>query len=347
MIRTFSAIVVLSVGVWAASAASARADVPDVVVSIKPVHSLVAGVMKGVGEPTLLIKGGASPHSYSLRPSEASSLQNAEVVFWVGDELETFLEKALEALPKHATVVALHEVDGVTLLPFREGAEWEKHADDHEAHAKEHAHADEHHHEGTSDDSEEHAGHEHGKHADEPAHHAHGEKNMHIWLDPANAEAMVSRIALALSEADPANAPRYRSNAIALTDRLAEMDSVIDRDVAPVKRSPYIVFHDAYQYFETRYDLSPAGSITVDPDRKPGVRRIKEIRQKIQDTGAVCVFSEPQFEPAIVNTVIEGTKAKTAILDPLGADLAPGADAYFQLMHGLASSLRGCLRQSS
>jgi len=336
MIRTVSAIAVLSLSAWALPVGTVLAEIPNVVVSIKPVHSLTAGVMKGIGKPTLLIKGGASPHSYSLKPSDAKALQNADVVFFIGEEMETFLEKPLRALPLHAAVVPLHEADGVTLLAYRDGADWEKHTHDHEAHEEAHGHADHH--------SEELAGHDHGKHTDE---HALGEKNMHIWLDPANAKAMVDRIALALSEADAANAPQYRENATALNNRLTELDSGIDRDLAPVRRSPYIVFHDAYQYFETHYDLSPAGSITVDPDRKPGARRIKEIREKIEETGAVCVFSEPQFEPAIVTTVIEGTNARTAILDPLGADLAPGADAYFQLMRGLATSLQGCLRQSS
>jgi zinc transport system substrate-binding protein len=344
MIRTILAIVLFGWSAWAFPAGMALSAVPEVVVSIKPVHSLAAGVMKGVGEPTLLIKGGASPHSYSLRPSEAASLQNADVVFWIGDELETFLDKPLQALPKHATVVALHEADGVTLLPFREGTEWEQHLAGPMADPEDHGHAEHSHHGDTDHHDEEHTGTHNAEHTGE---HAHGEKNMHIWLDPTNAQAMVHRIVAVLSERDSANAPRYRANGAALIDRLIEVDTAIDRDLAPIKSCPYIVFHDAYQYFETHYGLSPAGSISVDPDRKPGARRITEIRRKIGETGAVCVFSEPQFEPAIVKTVIAGTNAKTAVLDPLGAELAPGADAYFELMRGLATSLRGCLRQSS
>lgn len=341
MLRKLSAIVVLSVSAWAPPAGTTLADVPDVVVSIKPIHSLAAGVMKGIGEPTLIIKGGASPHNYSLRPSEAYALQNADVVFWVGKELETFLEKPSQAVPEHAAVVALHEAHGVTLLSFREGAEWEDHADDHTAHSEDHGDADHH---GDDHPGDDHTEHHHGERTDG---HAYGGTDMHIWLDPDNASAIVTQIVTTLSEIDTANAPRYQSNGTALNDRLEELDSAIDHDLAPIKASPYIVFHDGYQYFEKHYGLSPAGSITVDPDRKPGARRIKEIRQKIEETGALCVFSEPQFEPAIVNTVIEGTNTKTAILDPLGADLVPGGGAYFQLMRGLAASLRGCLGGSS
>jgi len=348
------------------SAGTTRAEVPDVVVSIKPIHSLAAGLMQGIGEPVLLIEGGASPHAYSLRPSEAEALQNADVVFWIGDEMETFLEKPLEALPKQAKVVALHEADGVVLLPFREGGDWEAHAD-HEEHKEDHGHRDDHGHEHAEKHADEHDhGHEHAeKHGDEHDHghaedhaehhdddhahggHAHGENDMHIWLDPSNATAMVTRMVGVLSEVDPANAPRYQANGDALKTRLTALNSGIDGKLRPVKTTPYVVFHDAYQYFDKRYGLSPAGSITVDPDRKPSAQRLYSIRKKILDSGAVCVFSEPQFEPGVVTTVIEGTDARTALLDPLGADLPPGPDAYFVLLNNLATDLRSCLKPAS
>lgn len=344
MFRKWFAIGVLIVAASSWSAGTTRADVPKVVVSIKPVHSLAAGVMSGVAEPTLLIEGGASPHAYALKPSEAEALQNADVVFWIGEEMETFLEKPLEALPTHATVVALHEADGVVLLPFREGDERESHADHHTEHDEDHGHGDDHGHEHAEKHGDKRDNGQAEDHADE---HAHGEENMHIWLDPNNAAAMVARMVGVLSEVDPANAARYRVNGDTLKSRLAALNSAIESQLEPIKATPYVVFHDAYPYFENRYGLSPAGSITVDPDRRPSAQRIGAIRNKIAETGAVCVFSEPQFEPAIVATVIEGTAAKSAVLDPLGADIDSGPDAYFQLIRNVAASLRGCLQQSS
>lgn len=301
MIRKFFAIAILSVTACAPAAGTALADPPKVVVSIKPIHSLAAGVMGGIGAPTLLIGGGASPHSYTLRPSEAESLQDADVVFWIGEEMETFLERPLRAVPRNARVVALHEAEGVRLLGV-------------------------------------HGGSNHG--------HGHGERNMHIWLDPANARAMVSAIAETLIQSDPDNAERYRANADALSTKLTELDLELRDALTAFGDRPYVVFHDAYAYFERRYGLTPVGFLTVDPDRKPSAKRVSEIRQTIAETAAVCVFSEPQFEPAIVDTVIEGTAAKAAVLDPLGAALTPGADAYFQLMRGLAVSMTNCLGRS-
>ena len=358
---TRKAVVRLAAGAALASAAAAPAlaDPPAVVASIMPVHSLVAGVMGDVGAPALLVEGGGSPHSYSLRPSEAAALQKADVVFWIGAELETFLERPLAALPRGARIVALHEAEGVTLLPYREDDDVDEHG--HGDHAEEKGHDDHGH--GDHAEEEGHDDHGHGDHAEEKAHddhghgdhaeaeghddHGHGETDMHVWLDPVNAQAMVKRIAAALGEADPANASKYQSNAANLEGRLADLDAGLARDLAPVKERPYVVFHDAYAYFEKRYGLTHAGSITVDPDRQPGAKRLFKIREKIAETGAACVFSEPQFEPALVETVIEGTKARTGVLDPLGADLAPGMDAYFTLMRNLAASLKGCLNPAS
>ncbi|MGF1640508.1 MAG: zinc ABC transporter substrate-binding protein ZnuA [Rhodospirillales bacterium] len=333
LVRKLSRTVAASAVMAVVAQSPVGADVPDVVVSILPIHSLVAGVMDGVGTPTLLVKGGGSPHAYTLRPSEAQALQGADLVFWVGEDLETFLGKALRSLPRKARVVALHEAEGVTLLSYREGGAWEEHADDD---------GDDHDHGHKHDDGHKH---DHGhKHGDE---HAHGAKDMHIWLDPTNAQAMVAQVVAILSEVDPANAPRYRANATAVHARLAELDAALAADLAAVKGRRYVVFHDAYQYFENRYGLTPAGSITVSPDRQPSAGRLAEIRAKIAATGAACVFAEPQFEPALVKTVIEGSAARTGILDPLGADLAPGPDAYIALMRDLATSLNECLRSSS
>ena len=313
----------------------------NVVASIRPIHSLVAGVMQGLDEPLLLVKGASSPHSYSQRPSEARALEDADVVFWIGEGLETYLAKPLHALSAAAQVVALSEADGVHLLPTREGGLWEEHG-----HARDAEEADREPHEAapaapaeTADAAQhEHDGKDHGARAAE-----HGAFDMHLWLDPHNAEAMVDAIVAALSDADPANAAAYRDNGGALHHRLEALDATLSAQLAAVRDRPFVVFHDAYQYLETRYGLNAVGAISVDPGRRPGAQRLTEIRHRLEELDAACVFAEPQFEPALVATVIEGTGARKGVLDPLGADLEAGPEQYFQLMNGLAASLLGCL----
>jgi zinc transport system substrate-binding protein len=340
----------LSTALALGGALPARADAPRVVASIVPIHALVAGVMDGVATPTLLVKGGASPHAYALKPSDAEALQEADVVFWVGDELETFLDKPLRAIPRDARIVALHEAAGVTLLPYRVGGPGGEHP--HDQAAEGHAHEGDAHDAHGHDHAEHHESHDGPDHAHDDAHddgphdgHAHGETDMHIWLDPVNAQAMVDRIAQVLSDADADNAARYQANATALRARLGELDAALRQDLDPVKARAFVVLHDAYQYFEKRYGLSAAGSITVSPERRPSAQALVEVRARIAETGAACVFAEPQFEPAIIATVVEGTGARTGVLDPLGAALTPGPDAYFELLQGLAESLTTCLGQ--
>ncbi len=336
--------------------APARAEAPRVVVSIAPIHSLVAGVMEGVGTPTLLIQGAGSPHSYTLRPSEAQALQQADVVFWVGEELETFLVRPLAALPGGAHAVALIDAPGMRLLPVREGGAWESHAHGAESDA-DHDHADHHHgdaHDHGHDHAHDHAGtaeahdHDHG-HAAAAAEghgaedHDHGAHDAHLWLDPENAGAIVRAAAASLSARDPANAGAYAANATQIEARLDGLEAELTAALAPVRTVPYVVFHDAYQYFEDRFGLNAVGTITVSPERAPGAQRLQEIRQKIRELGARCVFSEPQFEPRLVETVTEGLAVRRGVLDPLGADLPNGPDHYFALLSGLANSLGECL----
>lgn len=286
--------------------AAARAEAPAVIATIKPVHGLVAGIMAGVGTPHLLIEGAGSPHAFALRPSDARRLQDARVVFWIGPAMETFLARPLRALARRARVVALMEASGVRRLPARRA--------------------------GVHDDAH---GHE------DP--HAHAGIDAHIWLDPRNAIAMTHAIADTLAAADPANTATYRANALAQEARLTSLDQALAARLTRLAGRSYVVFHDAYQYLEKRYGLRPAAAITVAPDRAPGARRLEAIRGAIRRTGAACVFIEPQFAPRIAAVVTEGTGARTAVLDPLGADLAPGARAYDALMTRLVESLEGCL----
>ena len=303
----------------ALTASPALAEGPKVVASIKPVHSLVAAVMEGVAEPALIVRGAASPHTYAMKPSDAKALAAADLVFWIGPELEGFLDKPVTANAKKATSVTLLEAPGVTLLDAREGGAWEAHD-----HGHEHKHDHDH------------------KHAHEDEH-GHDEVNTHIWLSPANARAMVAAIAEALSAKDPANAAAYTANAERTARSIDALDAELKTMLAPVAGKPFVVFHDAYQYFEAQYGLNGVGAITVNPERRPSAKRLSEIRAKIGGLGAACVFAEPQFEPALVNTIVEGTPAKKGVLDPEGADLKDGPGLYPALMRNIAASLKDCL----
>lgn len=314
------------------AAVPALADAPKVVVSIKPIHSLVASVMQGVGEPALLVRGGASPHTYTLKPSDAKSLSTADLVVWVGPEMEGFLEKPLSSNARKAKILTLMDAQGLRLLDAREGGAWESHD-----HGHEHK-GDAHKHEAKGHDAK---GHD-AKHGHDDKH-DHDEVNTHIWLDPANARRIVTLTAEALTAKDPANAEAYRTNADKTLGSIDALDAELKAALVPVAGKPFVVFHDAYQYFEDRYNLSAVGSITVSPDRRPSAKRLSAVRAKIAGLDAACVFAEPQFEPALVRTVAEGTKAKTGVLDPEGADLAEGPALYPTLMRNLAASLRACL----
>ena len=285
---------------------------PNVVASIKPVHSLVSAVMAGVGQPTLIVKGAASPHTYALKPSDAGALESADIVFWTGHGMELFLGDALETLAGKATVVELADAPGITLLPVREGGAFEAHADGDDA---EHDHDD----------------------------HAHGEGDMHFWLDPENAKLMVTQIATTLSEADPENATTYQANAEAELGKLDMLEAELAQMLEPVADKPFVVFHDAYQYFEARFGLTLAGSVTVTPDVMPGAARIDELKAKVSSLGATCIFAEPNFEPTIITAISEGTAAKAGVLDPEGGALAEGPELYPELLRGLAKSLVDCL----
>jgi zinc transport system substrate-binding protein len=348
---------------------AAFAEVPSVVASVKPLHSLVAAVMGDLGTPSLIVDGSASPHTYSLKPSDARALQQADIVFWTGHGLELFLEDAIGTLAPNATVVELAETPGIELLPPREGGAFEAHAHDdevqddhaHEDHGHDHGHDDGHehapgseahdhdHHDGddhdhgaeahADDGHDHHAGHDHAGHD-----HAHGDEDMHFFLDPANAKLMVSAIAASLAAADPGNADVYRANAAATSDDLDALITETDARLTPVKDRPFVVFHDAYQYFENRFGLNVAGSITINPELAPGAERIGEIRDRLKSADAACVFAEPNFEPKVVDVLIEGTGARAGVLDPEGASLEPGPGLYRQLIENLATGLVDCLR---
>jgi zinc transport system substrate-binding protein len=327
---------------------AAFADVPRVAVDIAPVHSLVARVMDGVGKPDLIVQSGASPHEYSLRPSEATALQEADLVFWVSPDLTPWLEDAIGTLTSDASVTELLEADGTIELEFREGALFEAHEEqgegEHEEHAEgeheEHAEGEEH------ADHEEHAEGEHEEHAEEEAGHEghdHGEHDPHAWLSPQNAATWLNVIAGQLSATDPDNAGAYFANAAAGRAEIDTLTAEVNAMLEPVRGARFIVFHDAYQYFESAFDFPASGAISISDASDPSPARIAEIRARIADEGIDCVLAEPQFNAGLVATVLDGTEAGTGILDPLGSDLEPGPALYPQLIRNLATNLAECL----
>lgn len=276
-------------------AGPSRAETPKIVASIKPVHSLVAGVTDGItGAPYLLIRGYASPHAFALRPSDASALASARLVFWIGPAMERFLERPLAALATRAQTVALAGAPRVRRLRQRGGA-----------------------------------------------------YDPHIWLDPGNAKAMVQAIAAALSTADPNNAVRYRANADRLRARLGRLDAEINQTLGPVRSAPFVVLHDAYGYFARRYRLNQVAAATLGAQSRPGARQLVHVRKRLSATGARCLFREPGAAPGLAATIVRGTGARIAVLDPLGADVKPGRDAYFTIMRRMARDFRKCLGRST
>ncbi|MEM0908871.1 MAG: zinc ABC transporter substrate-binding protein [Pseudomonadota bacterium] len=415
--------------------AAPAAAAPQVAVDILPVHSLVSRVMEGVGEPTLVVPPGASPHGYAMRPSEAAAVEGADIVFFVGEELSPMFARSVDSLATNAQKIPLLDVPNAILLNFREGATFEAHDhgddddhghgeaaahDDHDDHGHEKAAAhddndhgheeasahddhDDHGHEKAAahddhdhgheeaaahddhdhghekaaahddhdhgheeasahDDHDDHGhekaaargDHDHDDHAheetaaahDDHDHHGHDHDGVdpHAWLDPMNAKVWVDAIAAALSQADPENASTYFGNAAAAKGEYDALIAEVTKTVEPIRGRGFVVFHDAYHYFEARFDTEAAGAISLGDAAQPSAARIAEIKDAIADMDAACVFSEPQFEPRLVDTVIEGTSASKGVLDPLGANIEPGPDFYPTLIQNIADSLVGCLR---
>ena len=288
----------------------------NIVVSIKPFHSLVSGVMLGISIPRLLLKGNLSPHRYSMKPSDAEELQYADIIFWGGENLEIFLAKPLSSLSKDAKVFSVLQMDGLMLKSFR-SLEYKRKSEIFESYAI--------------------------NLSDEQYIEQHSAVDPHIWLDPENAKVITNRIVNILSEFDPVNAKKYQRNGEKINFRLNELDQQLSSEMRKISDRPYLVLHDAYQYFESRYQLKSAGSITLNLDHLLGVRRLKKVQTMIKRNEVLCIFGEPQYSKKIIEVLIEGTSVKKGILDPIGADLSPGPELYFDLMKNLSISLKSCL----
>ena len=290
----------------------------SVVTSIKPLHSLTSYIMEGVGEPELIIDGVASPHNFQIKQSQEKMLQNADLVIWIGEDLESFLPTALKSIPKDAVVFELLDQSGLKKLKFREKNIFEGHDDHgHDEHAKK---------------EDDHGHDDHG--------HGHGSFDPHIWLDPANAKVIVKKITNQLSKIDKDNASTYKANSKKVIKDLDGLIKEVKNEIN--KDASFVVFHDAYQYFEKRFGLSVIGALTVNPDVMPGAEQLSEIREVIEHEKAKCIFSEPQFNPNIINSIPSDTGVKTGVLDPLGANIDKGKNMYFDLIKDMSNSLKDC-----
>ena len=293
---------------------SVKADI-NVVTTIKPLHSLISNVMKGVGEPSLIIEGTSNPHNFVLKPSHAKLLEDADIIFWIGEDLEAFMEKPLSSLAKDAEKISFMELGTIEKLKFREDNIFEH------------------------DEHEDHDGHKEDEHDDHDEHN-HGEFDAHIWLDPVNAKKMVIEISHELSELDPANKYRYKANADKTIEDLDKLIKEVNQSLS--KDISYVVFHDAYQYFEKRFEVTSAGALTLNPDVLPGAKQIVDIQNLIKEKNIKCIFSEPQYNPKIIETLANDTNILTGTMDPLGANLDSGVTMYIKLIMNIANSIKNC-----
>jgi len=310
-----------------------------VVATIKPIHSLASYLMDGVGKPDLIVDGYASPHGFALKPSHAKMLQDADIIFWVGEDIENFLEKPLKSIAKNAEKIELMEIKKLTKLKFRERNVFDEHDDHgHDDHAKKGHKEDDH-----NDHDHDKKGHKedgHDNHGHGHEGHAHGEFDPHIWLDPMNAKIILDEMAIHLIENDQKNEKKYKENLKSAHKDLDKLTKKIKSDLNKDFKS--IVFHDAYQYFEKRFGINILGAFTVNTDVMPGAEQLAKIREVIEHDKVSCIFSEPQFNPDIIKAVAKDMNIATGVIDPLGATLDPGKDLYFDLINNMSKSFKGC-----
>ena len=384
MVKKFSVVVYLAIALAFWMPQPALAD-SRVVASIKPIHSLAAAIMEGVGEPALIVKGFESVHDYQPKPSDAKLLEEADVVVWIGPDLESSISTAIRNLAKDAISVELSKIDGLKLFEFREShvhhdedghdedhdeeEESDDHGDDHDEEREDEDHDEERegddHDDGRDDDhdeerdeDEDHEGEreddhddeerededEHGEEHDEDRDmHGEGALDMHVWLDVSNAMLMADEIARALKVAYPQHSDLFDSNHKSLVEKLHGFKRELEEQADSIRERPYIVFHDAYQYLEKWLGLESVAAVTLNPTITPGVGQINEIREAVVETGALCAFAEPQFNPGILKIVGEGTELEMGMLDPLGLDVEAGPNAYFEIMQNMINALRNCL----
>ena len=337
------------------------ADTKGVITTIQPINSLVSAVIGDTGKTISLIPADISPHEYKLKPSDAKKMQEANIIFFVSNHLESSVTKVFKNLPKNIKIIDLLEETGIEHLAIRDNEAWERHDhhghddhDDHEKHGKKHDDHDDHDKHGKKhDDHDDHDKHA-KKHDDHDDHEKHGKKHddhddhqskddVHIWLSPDNAIKIVEKVNKELSLLFPDNASKYSENSNKMIDEIKNLKNELAKDLAPIKGKPYVVFHDAYQYFEKTFDLNAVGSVALEGDIASSPKQISFIKDKIKKLNASCVFQEPQFDSKLVKIVVEGTNAQIGTLDPLGVNISGKENFYIQLLKNMAKSLKECL----
>ncbi|ELI6422730.1 zinc ABC transporter substrate-binding protein ZnuA [Aeromonas veronii] len=291
----------------------------EVLTTIKPLGFIAAAITDGVSEPKVLLPTGASPHDFSLRPSDIRSINSADLVVWVGPELEGFMAKPLA---NHPHALALTQVEGMPLFNYAT-------QDSHDSH---------------DHDDHDHAAHEHGNHDHDEGHEGHHHEGVdpHIWLGPTQAKVIAKAIASELGKLDPANQARYDANLVAFDTKVDAKDKVIAGQMKAVNDKGYFVFHEAYGYWERHYGMSSKGHFTVSPERRPGAKTLVDIRKALEEKQASCIYAEPQFSPAVIESVARNTGAKVLLLDEVGEQVPLGPDGYPQFMQQLADAFAQC-----
>ncbi|USD64538.1 zinc ABC transporter substrate-binding protein [Vibrio sp. SCSIO 43136] len=319
---------------------SSIANATNVLSSIKPVQLITNEITQGVAESDVLLGTNTSPHDYALKPSDLKKIRNADLVIWVGEDLETFMHDVLE---KHEGSFALKDQQGIKFRKYG-GCNCGNHGDKHDHDKHEHHDHDEHAHH--DHDGHDHDKHDHDSHKHHDDHgHDHGTHDMHVWLGPEQAAQIAHAIATKLSEIDPSNQAKYQANLTAFETNLEATLVELKAQLEPVKEQGYFVFHDAYGYYENYFGLNNLGHFTVNPERKPGAKTLINIRKKLESKDAHCVFSEPQFTPAVINSVTRGTEVNQGVLDPLGVDVKVQQGAYFDFLKSLGSQFSSCLSE--
>jgi len=310
-------------------------ETTGIITTIQPITSLVSAVIGNTGKTISLIPTEISPHEYKLKPSDIKKLQNGNIIFYVSDHLETSITKVFENLPKNIKSINLMEDAGIKHLAIRDNEAWEGH-DHHHGHGDHHDH---------DKKAKEHDDHEHEKHAkkhnDDENHEK--EDDVHIWLSPDNAVKIIKKVNKELSLYFPENAVTYNKNTNQMIKKINQLEVELKNELSGIKDKPYVVFHDAYQYFETSFGLNAVGSVALEGDIASSPKQISFIKDKIFKLKASCVFKEPQFNSKLVKIVVEGTNAQIGTLDPLGINVKSGENFYLQLLKNMAKSLKDCL----
>ena len=310
-------------------------ETTGVISTIQPINSLVSAVIGNTGKSITIIPSEQSPHDFKLKPSDVKVLQNGNIIFYVSNHLESSITKVFKNLPKNIKLINLMEESGVNHLAIRDNDAWERHDhhghddhDDHDKHGKKH------------DDHDDHD--KHGKKHDDHDDHE-KEDDVHVWLSPDNAIKIVQKVNKVLSLYFPENSKIYNDNTTKFIDKIRNLKMELVKELSPIKNKPYIVFHDAYQYFEKTFELNAVGSVALEGDIASSPKQISLIKDKIVKSKALCVFQEPQFDSKLIKIVVEGTDAKIGTLDPLGVNISENKDFYLQLITNMAKSLKECL----